>query len=172
MTNRIKIEVNGKTYETEVDTQTLLSLVPELNNTGYERAEYNEKFYFMSAADGVCPYIEMLDTECETIYLNANYYSDKTLAENNARADKLMRKLRRFAVEKRTKDISWNPHNVSDKYYIYYNHNTTSLDVYTSNLCQTFGTIYFDDEYTARLAIDRFRDELLWYFIEYKDTRI
>ena len=33
-----------------------------------------------------------------------------------------------------------------------------------------FGTIFFDSETAAQLAIDTFRDELIWYFTEYKDS--
>jgi hypothetical protein len=32
------------------------------------------------------------------------------------------------------------------------------------------GLAYFDSEQTARLAIDAFYNELIWYFTEYKDS--
>ena len=32
-----------------------------------------------------------------------------------------------------------------------------------------FGVIYFDLGETANAAIDEFRDELIWYFTEYKE---
>ena len=33
-----------------------------------------------------------------------------------------------------------------------------------------FGGIYFDTAEAANLAISTFRDELIWYFTEYKDS--
>ena len=33
-----------------------------------------------------------------------------------------------------------------------------------------FGAIHFDSEETANAAMDKFHDELIWYFTEYKDS--
>ena len=102
-------------------------------------------------------------------YEVANYYSDKTVAENNARADKLMRQLRRFAVEHREKEIDWNDWE-KKKCKICFDYSEKELFVdHFSHLRDLFA-IYFDSEETANLAIETFRDELVWYFTEYKDS--
>ena len=106
---------------------------------------------------------------CNVKYEGANYYSDRTVAENNARADKLYRQLRRFAVEHRKKEIDWDNENMY-KFFFYYIHKEDKFEVLTSYLCQDYGNIYFDSEEAARLAIETFKDELIWYFTEYKDS--
>jgi hypothetical protein len=91
-----------------------------------------------------------------------NLYHDKILAENNARADKLMRQLRRFLAENSCNNLS-----LDHKYEIYYdNFSGKQISVAPSNK-KYFGAIQFDSLETAQLAIDTFYDELLWYFTEY-----
>ena len=102
------------------------------------------------------------------IYRSANYYSDISVAQNNARADKLMRQLRRFAVEHREHEIDWNDD--SRKYCIYDEGNTNNLKIDYCFRTRYPGCIYFDTPEAARLAIETFKDELIWYFTEYKDS--
>ena len=102
-------------------------------------------------------------------YNSADYYSDHTIAENNARADKLMRQLRRFAVEHREDSFDWHKCTAS-KYFITYHHPSKNFSVFDCALAQTFGAIYFNSSRIANLAIETFRDELIWYFTEYKDS--
>lgn len=102
----------------------------------------------------------------DELYEAANYYSSETLAKNNARADKLMRQLRRFAVEHRENELDWN-NTYQPKYYIHYD---TSLVIGYIFYTRDFGCIYFDTRETTQAAIETFNDELIWYFTEYKDS--
>ena len=88
---------------------------------------------------------------------------------NNARADKLMRQLRRFAVEHRKYEIEWTNGQMF-KYYICVKHVTNEVVYNCAYAVQGFNTIYFDTEEAVKLAIDTFHDELVWYFTEYKDS--
>jgi hypothetical protein len=157
---KAKLIVEGKEFDLEIQDPELQKLVAP-KKTGYE---YVKDYYYVYS-DG-----EVLfdSVEIEEHYLAANYYSDRTVAENNARADKLMRKLRRFAVEHRENDIDWSSSKY--KYIIRYVHNNNTLIVYHESFGHEFGTIVFDSEASARLAIDAFHDELIWYFTEYKDS--
>ena len=56
------------------------------------------------------------------------------------------------------------------KYYIFYDHNHSRLDAIDNNTHETYNTIYFDSEKVANNAIMLYRDELIWYFTEYKDS--
>ena len=105
----------------------------------------------------------------EEYYDVVNYYSSETVAENNARADKLMRQIRRFAVEHREHGVNLNNAD-AEKYYIYYDYVSNKFGVAFTFYARVFGVIYFDSEETAQAAIDEFRDELIWYFTEYKDS--
>lgn len=162
----LKLE-NGKELTVEIDENTLKS-IEEPKKTGYEKVKTSEVYYYFDGFD-VDTMWEDCDAGDRQLYNNANYYSDRTVAENNARADTLMRKLRRFAVEHRNKELDWCDDN-QWKCYIEYSHNRHALEIDDDCSYQSFGKIYFDTEKTAKAAIEEFKDELLWYFIEYKDS--
>ena len=162
------LKVNGKEFTIELDNEILKHL-KEFKITGYERVEKNNDYYYVSF-DGIIEdqYEDggYTDDKCYSI---ANYYSDKTVAENNAKADTLIRKLRRFAVEHREHELDWDDCH-KNKYLIYYNHEEEKLSISHNEIYQSFGLIYFDTQKTADAAIEEFKDELRWYFTEYKDS--
>ena len=167
---KAKLIIEGKEIEIEISEEEYKKLQPsEEKKTGYERvAEESDYFYANSRG-----YVETASEDCyddidNEYYESANYYSSETVAENNARADKLMCQLRRFSVEHREDEIDWN--NTDIKFWIVYKHLSSSLVVGKGASLQSFGNIYFDSEETAQAAIDEFHDELIWYFTEYKDS--
>lgn len=167
---KAKLIIDGKEIEVEITQEQLDKLCPQKKKTGYERAERG-KYYWRVNDDG---FLSISITEGKghhdtVLYDTANYYTDETVAENNARADRLMRQLRRFAVEHRKKELDWKCIAVK-KYRIVYDYDTFEFYVYSSNNTYSFGAIYFDTKETAQLAINTFKDELLWYFTEYKDS--
>lgn len=164
-----KLIIEGKEFEIEILDPELEKLIKPNNKTGYERVGEGEHYYF-SVDDGTADYeTDYLHEIDDKTYENANYYSDKTVAENNARAEKLMRQLRRFAVEHRNCQLNWND-NCQNKYYIYYNYDSDSLEVEYYHYLSTFGNIYFSTKESALAAISSFNSELIWYFTEYKDS--
>lgn len=164
---KAKLVVEGKEFDIEINNPELEKLVKPPKMTGYERLESTESYWAVDEF-GVCEHVYEEENVINEIYDNANYYSDLTVAENNARADRLMRQLRRFAVEHREKDISWCDY--SYKYYIFYDHNSNTFDTIDNQAHETYGTIYFESAKSAVAAIETFRDELIWYFTEYKDS--
>jgi hypothetical protein len=167
---KAKLLINGKELEVEITEEELKKIEEKsAKKTGYERVEDGKCFWF-DVDSVVHPDNDVYgDEERERSYEVANYYSNFEVATNNARADKLMRQLRRFSVEHREKELNWLD-GEQKKYTISYDYsdNTFAVDHwYTSS---EFGTMYFDSEETAELAIETFRDELLWYFTEYEDS--
>ena len=151
----------------EISEEEYKKLQP--SETGYERVAESDIYFYANTKGDV-------ETACEDCYdiddeyyESANYYSDKTVAENNTRADKLMRQLRRFAVEHRGCEVNFNNIN-TEKYYVYYDYKNDELGVSFVRRTRDFGAIHFDSEETANAAIDEFHDELIWYFTEYKDS--
>ena len=167
---KAKLIIEDKEIEIEISEEEYKKLQPsEEKKTGYERVAKPSVYFYVSYNDKVDTTIEDcydVDDEC---YESANYYSDKTVAENNARADKLMRQLRRFAVQHREREVDFNDTN-TEKYYIYYDYGNDELGVSLVFRSKNFGAIWFDSEETAQAAIDKFHDELIWYFTEYKDS--
>lgn len=166
---KAKLIVNNKEIEVEISEEELNKLKNSSQiKTGYERL-YNEDYFIDNSYGDV---EKNFDGEFDygwEHYGTANYYSDYTVAESNIRADKLMRQLRRFAVEHRKEEFNWDNCN-KRAYYICYDHINGCLNVAGINTYQTYGVIYFDMEDTAQFAIRTFHDELIWYFTEYKDS--
>lgn len=167
---KAKLIIEDKEIEIEISEEEYKKLQPiEEKKTGYERVPESD-IYFYAHSKG---YVE---TGCEDYYdidddyyESANYYSDKTVAKNNARADKLMRQLRRFSVEHRECEVDFNSTETA-KHYIYYDCIHDELDITFTFFARVFGMVYFDSEETAQAAIDEFHDELIWYFTEYRDS--
>ena len=167
---KAKLIIENKEIEIEISEEEYKKLQPsEEKKTGYERVAKPSVYFYVSYNDKVDTTIEDcydVDDEC---YESANYYSSETVAENNARADKLMRQLRRFSVEHRGCGVDFNDTNTK-QYCIYYDYGNNTLGTAFTLYARVFGVIYFDSEETAKAAIDEFHDELIWYFTEYKDS--
>lgn len=160
-----KLVVEGKEFDIEILDPKLQELIAP-KKTGYEKMKINQKWYYVDADDSIgC--VQSCVVTGEDRYKIANYYSDKTVAENNVRADKLMRQLRRFAVEHRVNKIDWDDEEQS-KYYIWFD--CDNLRVGSDVMFPEFGSIIFDSEKSCKQAIETFKDELIWYFTEYKDS--
>ena len=168
---KAKLIIENKEIEIEISEEEYKKLQPSegKKETGYERVAESDIYFYANTKGNV-------ETACEDCYdiddeyyESANYYSDKTVAENNTRADKLMRQLRRFSVEHRECGVNLNDTN-TEKYYIYYDYVSNKFGVAFTFYARVFGVMYFDSEETANAAIDAFRDELIWYFTEYKDS--
>ena len=164
---KAKLIIEGKEIEVEISKEEYKKIqTTENKKTGYERVPQSN-IYFYANSRGCVEIEDYYDVDNE-YYESANYYSSKTVAENNARADQLIRQLRRFAVEHRKNEINWRDNTF--KYCIRYDYETNKLGINSNSFFRTYGTPYFDLRTTAQAAIDEFHDELIWYFTEYKDS--
>ena len=177
---KVELKVNDKSVQAEIPEEQLketvlfeqlkkLGLIEDKPKTGYERREEcnNKKYYFVNTIDLV---IENENTVLfdQNRYDVGNYYSDKTIAENNARADRLLRQLRQWQAQN-DEPISvedWED-NDKDKWCIMYGYGAEELYVNWFYSVRLHNVIYFKSREKAEEAIEAFRDELLWYFTEY-----
>lgn len=164
---KAKLIVEGQEFDIEISDPKLQALLAP-PKTGYEQVKSGKNFYAVRA-DGTI-FEPTAGGKDNNYYDVANYYSDRAIAENNARADKLMRQLRRFAVEHRKGKIDWQKDLSSRKWFIYYGYGNGQLSCGFDQWIRTYSYTYFDSEDAARLAIETFHDELIWYFTEYKDS--
>ena len=167
---KAKLIIEDKEIEIEISEEEYKKLQPsEEKKTGYERVSESDIYFYTHSSgyvEAICEDSYNIDDE---YYESANYYSSKTVAENNARADKLMRQLRRFSVEHMERGIDLNDMNTR-QYCIYYDYGNNTLGTAFTLCAKTFGVICFDSDETALAAINEFHDELIWYFTEYKDS--
>lgn len=167
---KAKLTIGNKEIEVEISKEEVKKLGEvdkKPNQTGYERGYWDDEFWYVDECGEICNTTDDYDSIGPDEYNAANYYSDKTVAENNARADTLMRKLRRLAAEHRQNAIDYK----NDKWYeLYYDYTDLSIKVCGFSFEKCFGAICFDLHKTAELAIEYYKDELIWYFTEYKDS--
>lgn len=170
----MKVTLDGKEYKCKrvvMDNDNVEILLEEdsKKETGYERVGTGVNYYLATNRNEILVLPESnCNLDCD-YYDNANYYSSEEIAKNNARADKLMRQLRRFSIENRATDINWIRGN-NPKYFIYYDYDRKSLESEKSYCFRPFGSICFDSIDSTERAIKEFKNELIWYFTEYRDS--
>ena len=168
---KVKLFFNNIEVEADISEKDYERVMASLKKTGYEKVtKENPTYYFDNGGgyvgESLDPYPE---TDGNNAYKAANYYTDKTVAENNIRADKLMRQLRRFAVEHRKEQLDWTFGDQS-KYYIYYDYGDGVVRVSENHFFKDLGVVYFDSKETAWETATAFADEIVWYFTEHKDS--
>lgn len=171
---KVTLTHDGKSVELDLTAEQMsaLGLKEEKKRTGYERVGLNHEYCFVNDYGFVLEDEESIDLSrmaSDLRYNDCNYYSDWKLAGDNARADRLMRQLRRFAAENggipSKKD--WE-RSGAEKWRIEYSHTLERLSVVFNASTQGFGFVYFNDPNKAHEAMEYFRDELIWYFTEYE----
>ena len=161
--------VEGKEFPIEINDPELQKLIAPPKKTGYERADMRMDYYIVYGDGEIARHGDCRCQQDNEYYKRANYYSSEVVAQSNARADELMRQLRRFAVENRNIDLDWS-NAYQAKWSIHYNKVKKKLEPVDCCNSRDFGTIYFDMALHAHEAITTFHDELVWYFTEYKDS--
>ena len=137
--------------------------------TGYERVEKGSTYFFNVASGDTSSTTEEKHIVDQDFYDNGHYYSDCKIAENNARADRLLRCLRQWQAQN-DKAISisdWENDQI-DKYCITYGYGDENLYVDHYYSIRLPNTVHFTTKEKAKEAIEVFKDELLWYFTEYQ----
>lgn len=166
----IILTVNGKQVKATVDDTEMKKAmaVSPRKKTGYEK-NFDIIAYIVDRDGEAKSYnaVNHLISSTEPIYNAGNYYTVESVAENNARADNLMRKLRRFAAEMHG-CLSGEKTQEMETWHIYMN-KYGNLDVAqrVSGDPHLFGEIAFATYVSASKALEIFKDELLWYFNEY-----
>lgn len=171
-TLRIPAESGYKDIEVDIAEEELAKLAePQKPNrlTGYERTSQGKNYWLDSFEGAVLCDGDYHTSDANAAYTAANYYTSEEVANNNARADQLVRQLRRFAVEHREHEIDWKDTDQS-KWSIGFDHNQNELYTYEKLCRSVFGVTYFDSQEAANSAATAFHDELIWYFTEYKDS--
>lgn len=168
---KVELKVNDKSVQVEMTEEQakILGLVEERSRTGYERVDEDDSYFVDDTINDGHEVIGGGGTLVNDLYYNnGNYYNDKTIAENNARADRLLRQLRQWQAQN-DEPISvedWNNES-KKKWFIIYSYSSEEMYAEYYYIMRLPNTIYFATKEKAEEAIEVFRDELLWYFTEY-----
>lgn len=163
------ISANGKTIKTEISEEQLkeLGLVEDKPKTGYERVDEDESYFVDDTINDGHEVLGGRTLVNNLYYINGNYYNDKSIVENNARADRLLRRLRQWQAQndKAISKEDWNNES-KKKWFIIYSSGEMYAEYYY--IMRLPNTIYFATKEKAEEAIEVFKDELLWYFTKYQ----
>lgn len=157
---------NGKTIELELTEEQVKLLILNWKKTGWERVKEGETFWCAGTTDTAFEFQKVSSCRDDKLFSDANYFSDATLAQNIIRAQELQRKLWRRSAELCEK-MNWEDSTIK-KYSIYYNYDIGSLRTSCTSFYRGLGEIYFDTKEHAEQVMEEFRDELIWYFTEFK----
>lgn len=167
---QVELKANGKTVQVEMTEEQLkeLGLIEE-QRTGYERVKKGDVYYVVNTEDdSMLNITEFNDQTDERCYNKGNYYNDKVIAKNNARADRLLRQLRQWQAQNdEVISVSDWKNDKINKYCIAYNYSLNELNIGIERKLRRPNDIYFSTFQKAEEAIEVFKDELIWYFTEY-----
>ena len=168
---QVELKVNDKSVQAEISEEQLkkLGLIEDKPRAGYERVEKGEMYYLVDIYNNIMRVPEDNDQGDEQCYNTGNYYNDKVIAENNARADRLLRQLRQWqALNDKSISVEDWKDNGKNKWCIIYGYGLEKLYVDYFHCIRLHNVIYFTTREKAEEAIEVFRDELIWYFVEYQ----
>lgn len=162
---KITAEYKGKTVEIDVPDEKLEELVKEQKKTGWEQSRCGRNYFVVNAEREVKMWFDQNDNMSETLYNVGNYFTSKELAENIACYQSLDLRIRRRIAEI-CEPITWD-NGTKCNYNICYSNILKRVDVSPCNM--TFNSWCCDTKEHAKQIIEEFKDDLLWYFTEFKD---
>lgn len=163
---KVNINYKGKSVELDIPDEKLEELVKEQKKTGWEKPDLHKNYWYINGFSGVERSSWYGEYSGAWYYDCGNCFMSKELAENIARYQSLDLRIRRRIAEI-CEPVDWNTHN-SAKWTIVCDHPRKMLyvDCYYN---QHFGQWNCDTKAHAEQIIEEFKDELIWYFTEFKD---
>ena len=166
---QVELKVNDKSIQAEISEEQLkeLGLVEDKPKTGYERVDEDESYFVDDTINDGHEVLGGRTLVNNLYYINGNYYNDKSIVENNARADRLLRYLRRWqAAHDQTISVSDWKKDIY-KYSIAYNYSLDMPFAKIDSCCRNLNNVYFTTEDKTIEAIKQFESDIRWYFTEY-----
>lgn len=163
----VKLIIDGKEINAQVNEEDL-----KVVEKKKDRADKGSNYYYFNSD---LLFIENTVEEGiffdECCYDNGNYFLNEEDCKNATRVVSLWLKMKRFANEHNKENLKFTD-DYQDKYVISYDFVSKVPRIDWKYGWQDMFQIYFDSKETAQKAIDKFHDELMWYFSEYgKDNK-
>lgn len=159
----ITLIIDGKEIEAQVNEEDLKEVEKKRE---FRRSKKGESYFFIN------PYLEprvdidFFDKGDRKIFNSGNYFLTEKECADAARVVSLWLRMKRFADEYNKETLKFS--DCCRKYFVVYDFSSEVLQIDWRYSCQDMFQIYFDSKETAQKAIDKFHDELMWYFIEYR----
>ena len=166
VTIKTQLKINGELKDVEINNGEIIIIEPEKKTTGWEKVENGETYYYDFS--GIVYDTNSNYSTCKEYrlrYKNANYFSNRKLAENISRMQTLQRKMFRWQAEN---DEPIKPNANKPKYYIMYNLEDKEFNI-GCTYTKLFNSLpYFSSKEKALECIKTFKDELMWLFTEFQ----
>ena len=158
MMNKKEIKTRIAEIQQELDSLKAQLNAPE-KKTGWEKPEVGQKSWYITIDNHVWLYIWRDSPIDNALYNIGNCFTSKELAENIARYQSLDLRIRRRIAE------ICEPITTTKAYTICYNGNKVEV----GHMLRDYGGWRCDTYEHAEQIIEEFKDDLLWYFTEFKD---
>lgn len=138
-------------------------IIEEEENTDYERAEYNNQYYYVTSSGKVWKEIEKNISLDNTRHKIANYSTVKSKMEFKALRDNLLSRMQRWADIHNEEKIDWND-SEQRKYLIYYDYDDNKFYFTYVYYIRDLGQVYFTSKEIANQCLEEFKEELLEFY--------
>lgn len=159
-----EVKLTFKTFEEYAD---YVKLNTKPRPTGYERVDKTKKYYFYTPTGDVNADVNAGTVIDDCRYSCANYFSSIELARLVNRADALMRRVRR-RISELCEPVNWDEYR-KIKFTIWFNYDNHALEAIAYRDHRILFGLWCDTRENANKIIEEFKDELLWYFTEYRE---
>ena len=158
---KITVEYEGQPIVVDIPDETLKQIADrQKKKTGWEKPSDTDPFYLIDEECRVKSYGFLNGgRSSERCYHVGNCFTSLKFAETIARYQSLDLRIRRRIAE------ICEPVKDDDAYVIRYNVDSLESTCMSCN----YGGWRFDTEKHAKQIIEEFKDELIWYFTEFKD---
>ena len=163
---RTQLKIDGKLQDVEIENGEIKIIEQNPKQTGWERGKFRESYYAQDSRTTQHDR-EVGDQYDYERYSIANYFSNKELAENISRMQKLQRQMFRWQAEH---DLVIGKYDDSiKKYYLYYDCKNKAIAIdYTYHIIDSAFSPFFSSVAKAKECLEVFKDELIWLFTEFK----
>ena len=124
----------------------------------YERVDNGERYYIINTRAGVGDFKEFTYGIDNNLFNSLNYFNNKNYAEYVAFKENLMRRMDKFAWEHNEQTIRWN--DCRHKYFILFSIDDNELIVDWNRVYKS-NNIYFTSEEIAKMALEKFKEDLM-----------
>lgn len=162
----VKIIIDGKEYTAQMSDEQVKEIArPKRARTGYERVKLRDTYYSAKCSDhGIRDTNALGDREN---YKKGDYVNDKKLHDDRERARELHDRLEQWQALN-DEPVDWGNLKEKNVWYIEYDYTAQNIIACYTLSIRPVGTLGFSTHAKAQEAIDVFRDELMWYFTEYR----
>lgn len=152
MANNNFISINGKKIELTDEQVKQIKEAGYIKDNPFERVKKGGVYFYINAFGKVDKDKDNYYCTDDKFYSIANYCTDRKLMEQRALHETLSRLLWRFSMTHGGDEIDWGK--LTDVFYICFDYVTSEYKTVTKHNFRGFSEIYFNDENTAKQAIE------------------